>query len=319
MEFEIRPSLDLPDYQKIQLPPAETAEPTAAENERFIMSLRRRSGTQESRPAEATVQRYDQVCVDYQASQDGVFIQDEEDKDAWISADGEEDTVFGEHLIGMKVGESKTFDHAFSDQAGAPYAGKIFQIKMTVKKIQELIPAELDQNFFSRFGSTTTEADFLTEAQSQLKEIKSRQRQTKLFKSIQDQLNQLYPPFDLPEASLQNFGEHYDQHVAKKIEGISDEEQQQKREEYVARMSQELRMEYILGGIAELESLKPPSNDVMNRFFRYAQSTGRAPEELIKDPKGRILFERAQEESTKDTVLNFILAKVQPVSPPLVS
>ena len=67
---------------------------------------------------------------------------------------------FEDHLIGMKLGETKTFEVAFpEDYNTETLAGKMAEFTVTVNAMEQQVPAEIDEAFFKAFDSEATDLE----------------------------------------------------------------------------------------------------------------------------------------------------------------
>ena len=172
LEFEITVEalgeMKLADYKKIRLAKPKV-EATAKEVEDVMGSLQLRMAEKKkvNRPAKDT----DEVVIDFK----GV-----DDKDQPVNgADGKDYPLvlgsktfipgFEENLIGLKVGEEKTFDTTFpKDYNVKALAGKKTKFTVNVKKINEVVKPKLDDAFAAQAGPFKTLKDLKADVKRQL-------------------------------------------------------------------------------------------------------------------------------------------------------
>ena len=159
---QVAPSFILPDYKGLEV---EARKPEVAEEEidRVIADRRAERGTLVDAEEGAEVKTGDLVQVDYTGTVDGKPVSETSEKakeldrreDFWVIANAEMSFLpgFGEALVGLKAGDSKTLDVDFGAR-GADFGleGKTAQFEVTVKKIRTRSPAPLDEAFFAAMG-----------------------------------------------------------------------------------------------------------------------------------------------------------------------
>lgn len=104
---------------------------------------------------ERSAQKDDHVTVDFIVKQDGVIIEGGTSKDhALVLGTGVFIPGFEEQVIGMEVGEEKTFELPFPQEYHAKHlAGKPATFEVTLKTVEEQIVPEIDDAFASSLGA----------------------------------------------------------------------------------------------------------------------------------------------------------------------
>jgi trigger factor len=102
----------------------------------------------------ARSQNGDRVHIDYLGKIDGVAFPGGEAKDfPVVLGEGRTLKDFEGSLVGMKAGESKTFDVTFPDDYFAKeLAGKTASFEATVKSVHEAVLPEVDEAFAQSLG-----------------------------------------------------------------------------------------------------------------------------------------------------------------------
>ena len=91
---------------------------------------------------------------------------------------------------------------------------------------------------------------------------------------------------------------------------ITDAEVEKKRQEGYENARMDLRMKFILDSVREHEKLKFDEKEAAGEFFNLAQITGQNPDELIKTPFGRNMYQRIFIRKQGDATLDRIVARV---------
>ncbi|MFO0702535.1 MAG: trigger factor [Candidatus Andersenbacteria bacterium] len=158
----ILPEFKLPDYRKVRVE-QKKAEVTDDQVERLIRDLRR------DRANEKTVDRAaakgDVAVIDFDITQNKVPIERGQGREQPLLI-GDEAFVpgFEDNLIGLKAGDEKDFSLKFPDDYGAKVlAGKIAEVHVKVRKVNERIQPELDDAFAKQVGQFASMTDLRTQ------------------------------------------------------------------------------------------------------------------------------------------------------------
>lgn len=156
--FEVFPEVELRDHTGIEVTrPA--AEVTEQDVDNMVETLRKQAGTwvEVDRP----VQNGDQVTIDFVGTRDGEAFEGG-------SAEGSNLVIgsqrmipgFEDAIIGMSKGEEKTASLTFpEDYHNEELKGAAVEFKITLTAVREQQLAELNEEFFSRFGVKEGGAD----------------------------------------------------------------------------------------------------------------------------------------------------------------
>lgn len=85
----------------------------------------------------------------------GEVIQDTKNNQYYIGLNPDQKDL-DEKLIGLKVGEKKTFDYTYGEKANPELAGKTFQFTVTANSISKVIYPELDDHLAQEWDETPT-------------------------------------------------------------------------------------------------------------------------------------------------------------------
>jgi trigger factor len=153
-EIEVRPEFELPNLEGIPVekPKLEVTEETI---EQEIAELQRRLGTW--KPKDGKIAADDQIIADVILKPEGGETEKIENTEIYAHHRGLVGKVpvdkLDEFLIGAKTGDvKKTVTEVPSTFFDEKYRGKKVDIEIKINDIKQLQPAQLDENFFKRFG-----------------------------------------------------------------------------------------------------------------------------------------------------------------------
>jgi trigger factor len=149
--FEVFPSVELARLSEVKLTRS-TGRVEAEDVDRTIERLRDRHKRWE--PVERPSADGDQMTVDFVGRIEGEAFEGGSGEDVTIElGEGRMLEDFERGLRGAGPGSTRTFDVRFPDDYGAePLRGKTAQFEVTVKKVAEPRPPELNDEFFASFG-----------------------------------------------------------------------------------------------------------------------------------------------------------------------
>jgi trigger factor len=240
-ELEAVGEVKLPDYTKIKLAkPAVSV--TAEEVTKVLDDLKLRAADFED--VDRAAKDGDQVVIDFK----GI---DAETKDPVQGADGTAYPLvigsntfipgFEPELVGLKAGESKTFDITFPKDYGvATLQNRKVTFDVKADKVQKVVLPKLDDAFAAKVGPFKTFADLKADIKRQLTAEKEQQSQAayqnELLQKIAEKADVAVPDSLVDEeverqeqAERQNLayrGQTWDEHL--QAEGISAEEHKAK-------------------------------------------------------------------------------------------
>lgn len=149
--FEIYPEVAVGDLSGIEL-----ERPTLAVSDTEVdktIEILRKQRTRFDR-VERAAETGDRVIVDFKGVIDGeAFAGGSSDNYAFVAGQGQMLPEFDQAVIGMKEGDSKTFDLAFpEDYHGKDVAGKTAQFTIVMKNVAAAILPEIDAEFAKMLG-----------------------------------------------------------------------------------------------------------------------------------------------------------------------
>lgn len=265
-DIEVVGKIKLPDYKKIKVT-KKAVSVTDKEVDEVVESLRGRAAERKEVKREA--KDGDEVTIDFS----GV---DTESKEAIPGADGKEYPLvigsntfipgFEPELVGLKVGDEKTFDIVFpKDYGQKSLQNKKVTFTIKVHKIQEMVLPKLDDAFAATVGPFKTVAELKADIKKQLTADKERnaeqELENELVQKIAEKTEVALPKVLVDEQidrmeqeekqNLMYRGQTWQEHL--KAEGITEEEHREKNRDQA-----ELRVKagLVLSEIAEAEKLQ---------------------------------------------------------------
>lgn len=268
--------IKLADYKKIKLTP-EKASVTAKDVDQVLSNLAERSAerTEAKRPAK----NGDDVELDFH----GV---DAKTKQSIAGADGKNYNLvlgsktfipgFEEEVLGLKAGDTKSFDIVFPEDYGSKELQKkkvTFEIK--IHKVSELKPPKIDDKFAASVGPFKTVVELKADIKKQL----TQEKQTELDQKFENELMQKIAdktevaiPDSLIEQEVDRLeddekrnlvyrGQTWQEHLEQ--EGLSQEEHRAKERPFA-----ELRVKtgLILGAVADKEKIDVSDDELELRL-----------------------------------------------------
>jgi trigger factor len=277
VEVDVRPVLDLPDYDGIEVEvDAVDGEASAADVEQRITALRQRFGT--LTPVERVAATGDFVSIDLAASIGG----DDIDAAKGISYEiGSGNMIDGldDALVGMGAQETKTFT---APLAGGDHEGKDAEVTVTVQSVKERVLPELDDDFAQLASEFDTLAELQVDIQAQVERAKKLEQGVQARDKVLEHLldnTEIPVPDALVEAQ-----------VSQHLEGESRKEDEEHHAEVEANTRKAMRAQFLLDAIAEKEKVSVGQPELIEYLVMSAQQYGMDPNEFAKsvDESGQI-------------------------------
>ncbi|HEX5456286.1 MAG TPA: trigger factor [Candidatus Saccharimonadales bacterium] len=168
VETEMVGNIRLADYKKIKLAKPKP-DVTAKDVNDVIDSLKLRVA--EKQEVNRTVKKGDEATIDFKGvDMKGAAINGADGKD-YPLAIGSNTFIpgFEDNVIGLKPGESKTFELTFPKDYGVnALANKKVKFTVEVKKVQEVVAPKLDDSFASKVGPFKTLKELKDDIKKQL-------------------------------------------------------------------------------------------------------------------------------------------------------
>lgn len=321
-EVEVVGKVTLPDYKKIKIT-KKTVTVTDKEVDEVVESLRTRAA--ERKEVERAAKDGDEVTIDFT----GV---DTTSKEAIPGADGKEYPLvigsntfipgFEPELVGLKVGDEKTFDIVFpKDYGQKSLQNKKVTFTVKVHKIQEMVLPKVDDAFAATVGPFKTLAELKTDIKKQLTSDKERnaeqELENELIAKIAEKTKVALPKILVDEQidrmeqeekqNLMYRGQTWQEHL--KDEGLTEEEHREKNRDQA-----ELRVKagLLLSEIAEAEKLQvtPEELEIQIQILKgQYQSDPNMQTELDKPENRRDIASRILTQKTVTKLKEYSLTK----------
>jgi trigger factor len=259
VEMELVPSIALADFKSIKLTRL-TAEVTDEEIDKAVQTI-----ADQNRPFVAKSEgaaNDDRVTINFEGSLEGVPFEGGTGEDVpLIMGAGQFIPGFEDNLVGLKAGESKTFDIKFPDDYRATHlAGKDAAFAVTVKAVEAPGAVTIDDEFAKTLG-----LESLAKLKEAVKERIAREytqvSRQKLKRALLDQLDERHkfePPPSLVEQEFNNVWSQVEQDLKQQNRTFEDEgtTEEKAREEYRGIAERRVRLGLVIAEIGEKNNIK---------------------------------------------------------------
>ncbi len=289
-EVDIRPEVDLPDFDAIEATVDAPADIDELLEERVGL-LRERFATVNE--VDRAAAEGDLLTIDLVASKDGEELPEATAEGITYKVGDESFALKGlrESVIGLSAGETATFS---STLVGGQYRGQEADITVTVQKVAEQELPELDDEF----AQMISEFDTVEEMREDLRKAVEFQAKSDQLVEARDKVLEAVlakVDFDLPEAVLAREVESRRTEVNRQlaaggltveeyIETAEDEEAETVDEFWAAldkRSEDALRAQVVLDVYAEENQVDVSQQELTELIFRKAQENGTSPQDEI--------------------------------------
>ncbi|MGA8649877.1 MAG: trigger factor [Xanthobacteraceae bacterium] len=259
VEMEIVPAITLADFKTIKLTRL-TAEVSDDEIDKALQTI-----ADQNRPFVAKAEgaaNGDRVTIGFEGSIDGTPFEGGTGEDVpLIMGAGQFIPGFEEHLVGLKAGESKTFDVKFPDDYRASHlAGKNATFAVTVKAVDAPGALNIDDEF-----AKTLSLESLAKLKDAVKDRIAREHamasRQKLKRALLDQLDERHkfePPPSLVEQEFNNVWSQVENDLKQQNRTFADEgtTEEKAREEYHGIAERRVRLGLVIAEIGEKNNIK---------------------------------------------------------------
>jgi trigger factor len=259
VEIEIVPPIELTDFKAIKLQRL-TADVTDAEVDEALDKI-----AEQNRPFVAKVEgaeKGDKVTVSFQGMLDGKPFEGGSGDDAPILiGSGQFIPGFEDNLIGMKAGESRTFDVKFPDSYSAPaLAGKDATFNVTASAVEAPGVVTLDDDFAKSLGleSLAKLRDGVKDRLQREHTAASRQKLKRVLLDQLDERHKFEPPPSLVEQEFNTVWGTVDGDLKAQGRSFADEgtTEEKAREEYRAIAERRVRLGLVIAEIGEKNNIR---------------------------------------------------------------
>lgn len=287
-EVDVRPEFELGEYKGLEI---EKEDVVVADAE---IGLELNALQKENAPlqevTDRAVKNEDVVVVDFQGYHEGTEMAQVKNDDYTVDVgSGNMGTDFEEKLVGMKVGEEASHEVDFPESHPNPMLkGKKVEFRINLKKIQERVLADLDDEFAKGVGK---DVDTLDALKISIKDNITAQREEAAQGVLTDRMMQKLlenHTFEVPKRlvafEIEQMIKQTEQQFEKggmslEAAGLSKETLAQQNEPVAEKR---VRGDFILKKIAEVEEIKVADED-MERGFKRIGDTYNMPVAKVKE------------------------------------
>ncbi len=274
VELEIMPPITLTDFKTIKLTRL-TAPVEDSEIDRALETL-----YEQNRPFEAktgAAETGDRATISFQGSIDGAPLEGGSGEDVpLVLGTGHFIPGFEDHLVGLKVGDSKTFNVKFPDDyRETNLAGKEATFAVTVKGVETPGETKIDDQFAKALG-----AESLAKLRDAMKERITREHAAashqKLKRVLFDELDARHK-FELPpslaEQEFANVWAQIENELKQKNRTFADEgtTEEKAREEYRGIAERRVRLGLVLAEIGERNNITVTENHLKGALMEQVR------------------------------------------------
>jgi trigger factor len=259
VEIEIVPPITLADFKTIKLTRL-TAEVTDTEIDQTLQTI-----AEQNRPFTAKsggAEKGDRVTLWFQGTIEGTPFEGGTGEDVpLVLGAGQFIPGFEDHLMGLKAGESRTFDVKFpNDYRATAVAGKDATFAVTAKAVEVPGAVTIDDNFAKILG-----LESLAKLRDAVKERNQREHvaasRQKLKRALLDQLDERHkfePPPSLIEQEFNNVWSTIEKDLKEQGRTFTDEgtTEEKARAEYRAIAERRVRLGLVIAEIGERNNIK---------------------------------------------------------------
>lgn len=324
--LDVKPEFKLPKYKKLAVKsqPVEVKDSDVDEAIKEILQRMARYVDTES----GTVEDQDLVQIDYQAQDaDGKNLALEGDgvgdltegKEHWLPVAGDNELIPGllDALRGKEIGATVTFTAKFpKDFRVAALAGQKIPYTVNVRGLRKMEVPALDDEILQRIGMESEDA-LRKRVRSDLESTKQEQEDMRQREEVNRFLLD-NTKLSVPESQVANERNTLLRSVLTRMaqQGATREMMEQHRDELMANVSRQaeerVKVQYILGQIAEEEEISVEPSDVEAAMEKLAERHGMSVEklraEVEKQENGMAQFES---DVLRDKVIDFLLSQAK--------
>jgi trigger factor len=310
--FEVYPDVVLGDVAGESVVRS-TFELSQADVDNTIATLRKQRASYA--PVKRAAQNDDKVVIDFTGTLDGVVFEGGEARDYPVTlGSGRMLPEFEAAIVGMKVGETKSFDMTFPENYhGKDVAGKQVTFSITLNSVEGPVLPEVDAEFAKSVGIEDGDVTRLEdEIRSNLLREVTRRLKGRNKDAAMDALLKV-AQFDLPRALVEWEMHRLMQQTAQEMEqrGMAMKGMQLPPELFRERAEKRVKLGLILADLVEKFELKAQPEKVRALVEDYAQSFEH-PDEVVRwhyaDPAR---YQEIENLVLEENVVDWVLARVK--------
>jgi trigger factor len=326
--IDTAPEFELPEYKGLPVK-KEVRTVGEADMERALNVLRERVAQYNDvdRPA----REGDIVVVNYSGTSEGLPLTDfaptarglTQQQNFWMEIkQGHFVPGFTEQLVGANKGEKRTVTVTFPQEFVAPQlSGKTGVYEVEIVQVKEKALPELNDAFAKQWGAEGIEKlreGVRKDLENEIESTTRRNVRSQLIQGLSERVQ-----CELPESLVQGETRSaiYNIVAENTQRGVSKEVIDQKKDEiysYATNTAKEkLKVAFLLGRVAEKESIQVSREELMTRIIQLAQEREMKPEKLIKDLQKSHGFGGIHEQLLLSKAVDFLEqhAKIEEVPP----
>ncbi|HRD22063.1 MAG TPA: trigger factor [Candidatus Nanopelagicus sp.] len=269
VEVDIRPEIALPDFAQIKIE-VDDVVVTDSDLDKQIESLQIRFGTLTT--VEKTVESGDFVSIDLLATDGGKEIDGGSANEISYEV-GSASMIEGldEALIGLKVGESKSFETAL---VGMPESQKA-SVQVTLKAVKKRELPPLDDAFAKLASEFETLAELKADLSNRLQRVKELEQGAQARDLLVEKLTttvEIPLPAEIIEAEVND-------HLEKEGRLADEKHRAEVNEEVKATITRE----FLLDSIVKAEAVSVNESELTEYLVRASSRYGMSPDQFIKE------------------------------------
>jgi trigger factor len=259
VEIEIVPPITLADFKTIKLERL-TAEVSDTEVDEALQKL-----AEQNRPFAAkaeAAEKGDRITLSFQGTMDGKPFEGGSGEDVPVLlGSGQMIPGFEDHLMGLKAGESRTFDVKFPDTyPAAAVAGKDATFAVTAKAVEAPGSVTMNDDFAKTLGLESL-AKLREAVRDGIQREHAAASRQKLKRSLLDQLDELHkfePPPSLVEQEFSSVWSSIESDLKQQGRTLADEgtTEEKARADYRAISERRVRLGLVIAEIGEKNNIK---------------------------------------------------------------
>lgn len=308
--FEVYPEVVLGDISGESVLRS-TYEMSQADVDNTIATLRKQRATYA--PVSRAAENEDKVLIDFEGTLDGKVFEGGVAKDYPVTlGSGRMLAEFEAAIVGMKSGETKSFDMTFPENYhGKDVAGKQVTFKITVKSVEAQVLPEVDAEFAKSVGIADV-SGLEDEIRSNLAREVSRRLKGRNKDAAMEVLLKA-AQFELPRAPVEWEMHRLMEQTAAEMEqrGMMKKGAQFPPELFRERAEKRVKLGLILAELVEKHQLKADPEKVRALVEDYAQSFEH-PEEVVRwhyaDPSR---YQELENLALEENVVDWVMARVK--------
>lgn len=280
--FEVYPEVVVGDLGAVEIvrPQVEVSEENVDKTIEVLRSQRVSYA-----PVERAAQNGDKVDIDYHGTLAGEDFQGGQDKGfQLVVGEGHALPEFESQLVGMKVGESKTFEVTFpEDYHGKELAGKTARFAVTLNRVEEPKLPAVDADFAKSLGVADGSLETM---RKEIKESLGREVKRRVQDSVKEQVmkalletTRLELPKALVEMEANRLMQRMQQDLAAR--GLRVQDIPFSPEAHMETARRRVALGLILAEVVKSQQLQAMPEQVRELVDEYAQSYEH-PEEVVK-------------------------------------